>query len=367
MGGIFISHVEEDADLAIRIVDGLHAAGYSTWCYEQDAVPGPSYLLQTARQVEAAQAVVLLISPDSLGSHQVTAEVIRAHESGRPFIPVLVGISHVEFAARQPEWREALGSATSIALPDGDVGRILPRIVNGLRSLGITPEGGPGSGDLGTGALPPLIATAPPLPPPAPPGTRRPAGGRLPLLIGAAVVVVLVALVIAVVTWGSGGGRDDLAAPDATGQAAPGADDQAGEPTTAPDPEDLAAATDVPLTTPLGELTLLGADLTQEACPPYSSDPADCLPLPTGSDRYLVLRITAGDAAILGLTDDFIDEFHESWTSYGYDGRADPYSVSLDSEDEEIQLVYAVMPATAGESPIVWSWPENDPLRLTVS
>ena len=127
--------------MAIDIAAGLEANGYSTWYYERDSLPGPSYLLQTSSQIEKAQAVVLIISPDSLGSNQVTKEVIRAHESGKPFVPVLKSISHVEFANRQPEWKEAVGSATSITGPRKGTAAIIPRILEGLRGMGIEPSG----------------------------------------------------------------------------------------------------------------------------------------------------------------------------------------------------------------------------------
>ncbi len=117
MSDVFIAHVEEDSDVALDITLGLEEAGYATWCYEVDSIPGLSYLIQTGKAVEAARAVVVVISPHSVGSRQVTKEVVRAHESGKEFIPVLCGITHIEFQNRQPEWREAIGAATSISIP----------------------------------------------------------------------------------------------------------------------------------------------------------------------------------------------------------------------------------------------------------
>jgi hypothetical protein len=147
VGGIdvFISHVEEDETVALELADALDAAGYATWCYERDTIPGPSYLLQTSRAISESRTVVVLISPDSLGSHQVTSEVVRAHEEERPFIPLLIGISREEFGVRQPEWREAIGSAATVELPPGGVQGVVPRIVEGLTALGIRPHepGGP--------------------------------------------------------------------------------------------------------------------------------------------------------------------------------------------------------------------------------
>jgi hypothetical protein len=134
---IFISHVEEDADVAKAIAKGLEKVGFRTWYYERDSKPGPSYLLQTSKAIEESQAIIVVISPHSLSSRQVTVEVIRGHEAGKHFVPLLRGISHLEFQKRQPEWREAIGSATSTDIPEKGVTAILPRIIAGLTELGV--------------------------------------------------------------------------------------------------------------------------------------------------------------------------------------------------------------------------------------
>ena len=143
MNHVFISHVEEDADVALEIALKLEKAGYSTWFYELDSKPGPSYLLQTGTAIEQSQAVILVITPNSLGSQQVTREVVRAHESSKYVIPLLRDISHVEFQNRQPEWREALGSATTTLIPKEGITGIFDRIVVGLKAKGIHPTSKP--------------------------------------------------------------------------------------------------------------------------------------------------------------------------------------------------------------------------------
>jgi len=142
MSDVFISHAEEDAAVALEIARGLNAAGYSTWCYEEDNDPGLSYLTQIGEAIEACQAVVLVISPDSLGSDQVTREVEFSHEARKRFVPVLRGISHVEFQNRRASWRVALGTASTIPIPPEGVSAILPRIVRGLQGLGVKPAEG---------------------------------------------------------------------------------------------------------------------------------------------------------------------------------------------------------------------------------
>lgn len=134
---IFISHIEEDVDVALEIAKGLDEVGYSTWYYERDSVPGVSYLLTIDHAIQQSKVVIVIVTPASLGSHQVTKEVIRAHEARKEFIPVLRGITHAEFQQRQPEWRAAFGSATSISVPKKGVREIVPRIIRGLEHLGI--------------------------------------------------------------------------------------------------------------------------------------------------------------------------------------------------------------------------------------
>jgi hypothetical protein len=182
---VFISHVEEDEAVALQLADALEAAGYSTWCYERDTIPGPSYLLQTSRAIEASQAVVVLISADSLGSHQVTSEVVRAHEEVKPFIPLLIGISHAEFGTRQPEWREAVGSAATLDVPDGKVTSVVPKIVDGLTALGIAPH--PGS------VAHQKLSFAPSAPARGPAAARS---RRPPVIVGGLVALVLAAVAV---------------------------------------------------------------------------------------------------------------------------------------------------------------------------
>ncbi len=37
---VFISHVEQDSDIALEIALGLEEVGFPIWCYELDNVPG---------------------------------------------------------------------------------------------------------------------------------------------------------------------------------------------------------------------------------------------------------------------------------------------------------------------------------------
>ncbi len=153
MRDIFISYVEEESAIAMEIAAGLETAGYSSWYYERDGMPGASYLLQTNQAIKECQVVVLIISHNSVESHQVTKEVVRAHESNKPFIPIRLNISDFEFKQRQPEWEEALGASTSISIPPEGVSVILPKVIGGLKKMGIEPNPNAITGPLKSSAM----------------------------------------------------------------------------------------------------------------------------------------------------------------------------------------------------------------------
>jgi hypothetical protein len=195
---VFISHVEENKATAEAVARGLRAHGYEPWAYETDTVPGPTYLSQVVDAIEQATAMILVISPASLGSHQVAREIEVAHELDKPIIPVLLGITQEKYVQRRPDWRLALGAYTSIAVPPEGVDAIVSKIVAGLQALGVVPG-------------------QPPAEPPPTPATTTFGGApasehrrkRAVLAIAALAVIVLIGIVTVLVV-GSGGDTETV-------------------------------------------------------------------------------------------------------------------------------------------------------------
>jgi hypothetical protein len=152
MADIFISHSSSDRSLAHEISLGLEGAGYSTWIYERDQVPGPSFLIQIGQAMERSRCVILIVSRDSLRSGQVTSEVVRAYEGAIPFLPLFHGVTVNDLQEHQPVWRQALATSEFLSIPAEGVEAILPFVIRTLEALGIRrqaplPTGPPQRGD----------------------------------------------------------------------------------------------------------------------------------------------------------------------------------------------------------------------------
>lgn len=170
---VFISHEKSDGDVALDLAARLRARGFTTWCYEEDSIAGASYLVQIDRAIEGARSVIVIVSSHSLRSPHVRNEVVRAYESQKRFIPVRRGIEHEvllqaqddEDDERRREWRMAFGASVSLAWDAREPERVVERIVDGLRRLGVRP---------GEPTAPEVIAARPPVatPPATPPAAQ---------------------------------------------------------------------------------------------------------------------------------------------------------------------------------------------------
>jgi hypothetical protein len=263
MSHVFIAHVEKDADVALEIALGLEEAGYRTWCYELDSIPGKSYLVRTGEAVAQSQAVVVIISPNSIGSAQVTKEVVRAHESAKNFVPVLRDITHAEFQRRQPEWREAIGSATSIGIPKEGVSAILPLVIEGIRALWVQPGTKPDAARIGRirkqlddiQGHPPVHEATEAASAKTTKAVKK-SKRKIKLLVGMAAVIIIAIIVVvfALPRGGNGGVEEQGLLPSPT--ASPSGTSQAGTSTATP------KATEKPTPTPMttqkpGEVSIL--------------------------------------------------------------------------------------------------------------
>jgi hypothetical protein len=129
----FISYVEEDGEFARKIAHELRELGLHTWTFEEDGVPGVSYLTQVHRAIGACGIFVLVASQKSVRAHQVIREVEQAHEREKVIVPIRLGITHGEFASAHPILRMASGTAVTLNADSQEAAQIARRIQAALK------------------------------------------------------------------------------------------------------------------------------------------------------------------------------------------------------------------------------------------
>ncbi|MBM4089990.1 MAG: TIR domain-containing protein [Planctomycetes bacterium] len=137
---IYVCHAGDNSPIARQLAHAVELQGYSCWHYERDALPGISYVAQTSRAIRRSDAVVLIVSAESISSADVRREVREAYHLGRPFLPVLLGITRQEFHQRQPEWQPVMGGAATVDVTGGNFSQAASRLVRTLELWEIPPR-----------------------------------------------------------------------------------------------------------------------------------------------------------------------------------------------------------------------------------
>ncbi|HET9908274.1 MAG TPA: toll/interleukin-1 receptor domain-containing protein [Anaerolineales bacterium] len=90
MSHIFISYSRRDLTFAQKIVDALAAQNVEMWIDWKSIPKGEDWEQEIYRGIEAADALLFLISPDSIRSKMCNTEIIHALKSGKRILPVLL-------------------------------------------------------------------------------------------------------------------------------------------------------------------------------------------------------------------------------------------------------------------------------------
>jgi hypothetical protein len=145
---VFLSYVEEDGEVAHAIAEGLESQNYSTWYYERDCPTGADYFEETYKAISDCDAMIVLISPRSVTSDQITREIVRAVESSKATLPLLLDLSHDEYAKRRPGWKQAMAASNATRVTPERIPTIIPALVAGLKAKGIQASSGLSTTDL---------------------------------------------------------------------------------------------------------------------------------------------------------------------------------------------------------------------------
>ena len=91
---VFISYSHSDSPLAARVSEALRKAGLEVWDPEVNVLPGDNWAAHVGRALEESDAMVVLLTPDSISSPHVKADMAYALGSKsykNRLIPVAVG------------------------------------------------------------------------------------------------------------------------------------------------------------------------------------------------------------------------------------------------------------------------------------
>jgi hypothetical protein len=98
---IFLGYVAEDSKLVEQIAIELEKAGFRTWYYSRDNIAGSSYMETDAKAIKNSQVVIVVVSPDSIKSNQVTKEILYAHDLGKRFLPLIYGMTYEDLKMKK--------------------------------------------------------------------------------------------------------------------------------------------------------------------------------------------------------------------------------------------------------------------------
>lgn len=87
---VFFSHSSQDADWVERVGAQATAAGVEVYLAEHDVSPGQQLSQKVTDALEASDAVIVLLSKNSLASVYVQQEIGVAHHAGKLVIPILM-------------------------------------------------------------------------------------------------------------------------------------------------------------------------------------------------------------------------------------------------------------------------------------
>jgi hypothetical protein len=132
---VFISYSRRDTPYVDALTRLLTKAGHDVWIDRTGIGGGTEWRHEIVTAIEAAEAVVLVLSPDAVASRNVRKEVDVAESAERPIIPVLCA------AVTLPaELKYQLSGVQMLDLPDLSG----PGVDGLLAALGSAPLPAPG-------------------------------------------------------------------------------------------------------------------------------------------------------------------------------------------------------------------------------
>ncbi len=113
---IFISYSSSDKAVADQICTALENSGTACWIAPRDIQPGADYPAAILKGIEAARAVVVLISPAAVESPHILSELGHAFSKKKPIVPFRLANTNLppdfDYFLSLSQWLDASDGAT---------------------------------------------------------------------------------------------------------------------------------------------------------------------------------------------------------------------------------------------------------------
>jgi len=113
---IFISHSSQNDAFVTRLATDLRAQNLPTWVDHEDILPSQDWDAEVQAALETARAMILVLTPASVGSNNVKVEWSFFLELGKPIYPILLEDCEIPFRLRLVQYVNfATGSDDALA------------------------------------------------------------------------------------------------------------------------------------------------------------------------------------------------------------------------------------------------------------
>jgi TolB-like protein len=169
---VFVSYASQDAAVANSVVEALERQGIRCWIAPRDVTPGEFYADAIVHAIDAAQALVLVLSQHAAVSHHILREVERASSKRYPVISL-----RIDRAALPAGLEYFLNTSQWLDASEEEPSRVFPKLVEAVRKVlgGAATESGGNAGQ-----SPPLLE-----PRRGPRSVRRPLAVVVGLIVAA--------------------------------------------------------------------------------------------------------------------------------------------------------------------------------------
>lgn len=103
---IFFSYARGDAQFALRLATDLRMAGADIWMDQLDIRAGTRWDIEVEKALQLSQALLVILTPDSVASHNVSDEISYALEEGKRVIPVFMKECTIPFRIRRIQYAD---------------------------------------------------------------------------------------------------------------------------------------------------------------------------------------------------------------------------------------------------------------------